>query len=123
MYYNIMSAHNCFIAEISIQERPDPAEVMYQIKGVRLLCLCKSDLKILLLQINSKLKNQSRLRNCHLKFCGYVHYSYINLTPFLVQLLFFDGIVTCHSTSRYCKALQLKPTINQLDLIISCIDL
>ena len=63
MYYNIMSVHNCFLAEISIQERPDPAEVMYQIKGVRLLCLCKSDLKILLLQINSKLNNQLRLRN------------------------------------------------------------
>ena len=63
MYYNIMSVHNCFLAEISIQERPDPAEVMYQIKGVRLLCLCKSDLKILLLQINSKLNNQVRLRN------------------------------------------------------------
>ena len=46
IYYNIMSAHNCFIAEISIQERPDPAEVMYQIKGVKLPCLCKSDLKI-----------------------------------------------------------------------------
>ena len=46
IYYNIMSAHNCFIAEISIQERPDPAEVMYQIKGVKLPCLCKSDSKI-----------------------------------------------------------------------------
>ena len=52
MYYDIMSAHNCFAAEISIQERPDPAEVMYQIKGVRLLCLCKSDLKILQLFTN-----------------------------------------------------------------------
>ena len=43
IYYNIMSAHNCFIAEISIQERPDPAEVMYQIKGVKLPCLSKSE--------------------------------------------------------------------------------
>lgn len=28
--------------------------------------------------------------------------------------------VTCHSTSRYCKALQLKTTINALDLIVFC---
>ena len=28
--------------------------------------------------------------------------------------------VTCHSTCRYCKALQLKSTINALDLIIFC---